>query len=87
MGFSLFQSNMVYREFPDESVLVDGFESDSAFAYQGMAGVNWCTGPGMSLFVEYRYFGSSPLVYKIDDLVNRFEYCTDNVFVGVRFKF
>ena len=87
VGFSLFQSNMVYREFPDESVLVDGFESDSAFAYQGMAGVNWCTGPGMSLFVEYRYFGSSPLVYKIDDLVNRFEYCTDNVFVGVRFKF
>ncbi|MCH2182754.1 MAG: outer membrane beta-barrel protein [Mariniblastus sp.] len=84
VGFSLFQSDLVYANQP---VLDATFETDSAVAYQGMAGLNWCTGPGTSLFLEYRYFGSSPMVYKVGALVNRFEYRTDNVFVGVRFKF
>jgi hypothetical protein len=39
------------------------------------------------LFLEYRYFGTDSIRYKVENLLNKFEYRTDNVFVGVRFKF
>ena len=84
LGFSLFDSDITFL---GEDILADRFETDSAFAYQAMAGINWCTGPNMSLFLEYRYFGTDSIRYKIEDLVNQFEYRTGNVFVGVRFKF
>ncbi len=84
LGFSLFDSDITFL---GENILADRFETDSAFAYQAMAGINWCTGPNMSLFLEYRYFGTDSIRYKIEDLVNQFEYRTGNVFVGVRFKF
>lgn len=84
LGFSLFDSDITFL---GEHILADRFETDSAFAYQAMAGVNWCTGPNMSLFLEYRYFGTDSIRYKIEDLVNQFEYRTGNIFVGVRFKF
>ena len=84
VGFSLLESDLAWNGF---RLLDDSYGTDSAFAYQGMAGVNVCTGPRMSLFVEYRYFATDSIRYKAGGLSNEFRVKTDNVFVGLRFKF
>ncbi|MCH2179969.1 MAG: outer membrane beta-barrel protein [Mariniblastus sp.] len=84
VGFALIDSELAWDGF---RLLDDSYEKDSAFAYQAMAGVNVCTGPKMSLFVEYRYFGTDSIRYKVGSLSNEFKVATDNVFVGLRFKF
>ena len=92
LGFARFESDF---QVGTTSLLAPTYDSDSALAYQWMAGVNWCTAPNMSLFVEYRYFAADGIRLESDfgssipGLFNAglFDYRSDNIFAGLRFRF
>lgn len=88
VGFAFFESNFAVQGNP---IVSPDYQTDSAFAYQAMAGLNWCTAPNMSMFVEYRYFATDGIRVAGSlggNAVNgKFDYQSNNVFAGVRFKF
>ncbi len=70
-------------------VVPAGFENDTSFAYQWIAGVNYKAYRNMDLFAEYRClkadtFNVDPSVPGLGD---RYTFETDNVFLGLRWKF
>ena len=72
------------------SLLSPTYDRDSALAYQWMAGLNWCTAPNMSVFVEYRFFAAENIRLESNlggAIPGLFDYRSKNLFAGVRFKF
>ncbi len=88
VGFAFFESNFAVQ---GNSIVSPEYQTDSAFAYQAMAGLNWCTAPNMSMFVEYRYFATDGVRVAGslggNSVNGKFDYQSNNVFAGVRFKF
>jgi opacity protein-like surface antigen len=72
-----------------QSLIVPGAENDTSFAFQWMAGINYKAYRNMDLFAEYRFFQAT--TFRVDSTVagvsDRYEFETDNVFVGFRWKF
>ena len=60
---------------------------DSAFAYQGIAGLLFPMGERADWFCEYRYFGTDTLVVHNlnDNSVSDYDYRAHNIFFGIRF--
>ena len=87
LGFASVESDF---QIGTTSLLSPGYDKDSALAYQWMAGLNWCTAPNMSLFVEYRYFATDGIRLESNlggPVPGLFDYRSDNIFAGIRFKF
>lgn len=78
------------------SVLTDRFGGNSSFAYQLFAGINTQLSRQMDVFVEYRHFAADQLDLQTN-LTNvnggaglideRFDFKSNNVHFGIRFKF
>jgi opacity protein-like surface antigen len=60
---------------------------DSAFAYQGIAGLLFPMGQRADWFCEYRYFGTDDLYVQnlTDGSFSQYEYRAHNIFFGIRF--
>ncbi|MCB1134860.1 MAG: porin family protein [Chlamydiia bacterium] len=67
---------------PNDAVIDD---TDTVFAYQGIAGVSYCVCDCWELFAEYRYLGTSDPEYRTSaDRIDS-EYGSHMVDVGIRF--
>lgn len=71
------------------NIVPTGAENDSSFAYQWIAGVNYKAYRNTDLFAEYRFFKADTfnLDSSIPGLGDRYTFATDNVFLGLRWKF
>lgn len=81
------------------SVMVNGFERDSSFAFQWMAGVNAAITRELEMFVEYRFFGTDDLRLGTqfsrfgaqagdpDQIFGDYDYRSQNILMGLRVKF
>jgi opacity protein-like surface antigen len=78
------------------SVLADGADGNSSFAYQLFAGINTQLSSTMDVFVEYRHFGADKIRLQTDLVAanagtgvfaGSYDYSSDNVHFGLRFKF
>ncbi len=79
-----------------QNVLVDGQDGNSSFAYQLFAGLNTQLSNEMDVFVEYRYFAADQLRLQTNlsnvnggagFLTNNFDFETNNINFGIRYKF
>jgi len=62
--------------------------SDSSFAYQAMAGLNYKHNYRADLFVEYRYFAADDVSLSSPEVaLSEFDLGMNNVFFGIRWKF
>lgn len=62
-------------------------EKDSGFAYQGIVGLSYDITRNMSLFVDYRYFGSEDHDIRFAGASRDIENTTHNVLAGLRYTF
>lgn len=86
IGFISIDSEL--RDVNGRSLIPVGMENDSSFAYQWMGGVNYKAYRNVDLYAEYRFLAADAL--RIDtttSLSDRYEYQTDNLFLGLRWKF
>lgn len=71
------------------NIVPTGAKNDTSLAYQWMAGINYKAYRNMDLFAEYRFFKADG--YRIDPAVpglgDRYNFETDNIFLGLRWKF
>ena len=76
-------------DFNDGNVdLNAGSTSDSAFAYQFMAGANFKYRRGVDLFVEYRYHAAEEVRMNVAGVGEpAFDFSSEDVFFGCRMKF
>jgi opacity protein-like surface antigen len=62
-------------------------DNDTSFAFQYMAGVNYKAYRNVDLFAEYRFFEADSFRINAPGLADSFNYETDNVLFGFRWKF
>ena len=71
------------------SLIPTNADNDTSLAYQWIAGVNYKAYRNMDLFAEYRFFKAD--AFRVETTVpgvnGDYDYETDNVFVGMRWKF
>ncbi len=70
------------------SIVPDEADNDTSLAVQYMAGVNYKAFPNVDLFAEYRFLRAD--TFRLDTTVgtsDRYNYRSDNVFLGIRWKF
>ncbi len=62
-------------------------DSDTTFAYQGMAGLNYALNGNLSLNAEYRYFATSDAEVQSGTRTSDVEYQAHNIIAGARYTF
>lgn len=70
------------------SILSSGVDNDTSLAYQYMLGMNYKAYRNVDLFVEYRYLKAES--FRLDTTVGssgRYNFASDNVLFGMRWKF
>ncbi len=71
------------------TILAQPVDNDTSFAYQFMGGVNYKACRNLDLFIEYRLFKTDSI--RIDTMPGwgggKFDYATDNLFAGLRWRF
>ena len=70
------------------SIVDPDTDNDTSLAFQYMAGLNYKAFRNVDLFAEYRFLRAD--TFRLDTTVgtsDRFNYRTDNVFLGIRWKF
>lgn len=60
---------------------------DAAFAYQGIAGVQRTMNRNVTLFGEYRFFGTTNVDFSDSFTTSRSSYQAENVFIGVQLNY
>lgn len=86
VGFASLEANL--NDQFGSSILASEGGSDTSFAYQWMAGMNYRANPNMDLFVEYRFFEADSIVLtSTGNISDKFNYQTNNVGIGLRWKF
>ena len=87
VGFTSVSSD--FRLASDPSSLDDSTESNSSFAYQWMAGVNYKVSNHLDLYGEYRFLDveSFGISSDRDELSDDFGYSANSIGVGLRWKF
>ncbi len=73
---------------PLGSILVPGRDNDTSFAFQYMLGINYRAFANVDLFAEYRWANADTLqIDTVTGISDRYDYHTENVFMGLRWKF
>lgn len=77
------------RDALGQNMVPAGVQHDTSFAFQWMAGLNYKAYRNMDLFAEYRMFKADTfsLDSSVPGLGDRYTFETDNVFMGLRWKF
>ena len=72
-----------------QSIVSPGADNDTSFAYQWMVGVNYKAYRNMDFFAEYRFLKADTFRVDVTEpgVSGRYDYTTDNVFIGMRWKF
>jgi opacity protein-like surface antigen len=88
-GIGFVSIDAAIRNSVGRNIVPTGAENDSSFAYQWIAGVNYKAYRNTDLFAEYRFFKADTFTLdpSIDGLGDRYTFATDNVFLGLRWKF
>ena len=88
-GIGVVGIDAVIRDSLGTNIVPTGTGSDSSFAYQWMAGINYKAYRNMDLFAEYRFFGADDFRVdpEITGLGDRYNIDSNNVFFGLRWKF
>jgi opacity protein-like surface antigen len=88
VGFTFVETNLSNN---GVSLVATEFESNSAFAWQLMAGISRPLSAYTDIFVEYRYFSTDAIRLQLNlpsgSAVGDIHYQTDNVFFGIRMNF
>ncbi|MFT5301491.1 MAG: opacity protein-like surface antigen [Mariniblastus sp.] len=89
VGVGFIGTDVEARDGAGASLIPVSMDNDSSLAYQWMAGLNYKASQNLDLFAEYRFLQADS--YRIDSsaagVSGRYSYESDNVFVGMRWKF
>ena len=85
IGFVIFDADVQTPGGP--SIVPTGAANETSFAFQYMAGVNYKAYRNVDLYAEYRFFEAESFRVEASDFTGNYDYESDNVLFGFRWKF
>lgn len=85
IGFVIFDADVQTPGGP--SIIPTGAANETSFAFQYMAGVNYKAYRNVDLYAEYRFFEAETFRVEASDFTGNYDFKSDNVLFGFRWKF